>query len=232
MPNLVKKIDDGSKLQARMALRKLLRSLPEEDKATYDFSVASTCALLDVSPSTLFEARKKRKLHEAEGKPITPLELASIPFVATSPPVYMAIDLLQYIDRLGRARLLKIEEQDDPKHYADMPDKYPGAVGAVLGFQTWLGQAGPTEVWPFAIGKNERPRDLIEAQLAKEAGTEFEWLTIREFGERCADAASREANEAEAKAIAGQIRKPRKTASKAAPIRDRKDRWKKPSGPI
>lgn len=225
MPNMVKRTDDMVRMKAQIAMRALLRSIPDEEKMSYEVAVASTCVALHCDPSTLYEARRKRTDWEKKKQPIAPLDLASLPFVKKSQPVYTAFDLLAYIDKTAQARGLKLADQHNPR-------KYPGAVGAVLGFQSWLGEAGPKEQWPFAIQKDGRPRDLIAAQLAGEAGEDFEWLTIREFGERCADAASRGAISEEARAIRVGTPKPKQTASDSAPDKDRKARWSRPGGPI
>jgi len=218
---LVKHTDNIERMKAQIAMRALLRSIPDDEKESYEVSVASACVLLQRDPSTLLEARNKRRDWESKSQPISPLDLASIPFIAKKPPVYTAFDLLAYIDKTARARGLKVADQEDAR-------KYPGAVGAVLGFQTWLGAAGPKEQWPFAIQPDGRPRDLISAQLAGEAGEEFEWLTIREFGQQCADAASRGASSEEARSIGAAARKPRTTS----PAHGQADRWTKPGGPI
>jgi hypothetical protein len=199
--------------------------IPDEEKMSYEVSVASACVLLGCDPSTLYEAREKRKVWEKKRQPIPTLDKASIPFINKRPPVYTAFDLLAFIDKTATARGLKLADQDKAK-------KYPGAVGAVLGFQTWLGAAGPKEQWPFAIQKDGRPRDLIAAQLGGEADEDFEWLTIREFGDRCADAASRGASSEEARAIRVASAKAKKASPDQAPLDDRKQRWSKPSGPI
>ena len=225
MPNLVKHTDDIERMKAQIAMRALLRSIPEEEKMSYEVSVASTCVLLQCDPSTLYEARRKRTDWEKKRQPIPPLDLASIPFIKKKQPVYTAFDLLAFIDKTAQARGLKLADQDNPR-------KYPGAVGAVLGFQTWLGAAGPKEQWPFAIQKDGRPRDLIAAQLAGDASEDFEWLTIREFGDRCADAASRGASVKEKRSIRVAAQKPEQEASKPAPDNERRLRWSEPGGPI
>lgn len=225
MPNLVKYTEDTERMKAQIAMRALLRSIPDEEKMSYEVSVASTCVLLRCDPSTLYEARRKRTSWEAKQQPIPPLDLASIPFIKKKQPVYTAFDLLAFIDKTARARGLKLADQDEP-------GKYPGAVGAVLGFQTWLGSAGPKEQWPFAIQKDGRPRDLIAAQLAGEAGEDFEWLTIREFGQLCADAASSAASSSEAIAIRAVASKPKRGTVDPASVTDRKRRWSEPGGPI
>lgn len=231
MPNLVKYTDDIERMKAQIAMRALLRSIPDEEKMSYEVSVASTCVLLQCDPSTLYEARRKRTDWEKKKNPIPPLDLASIPFIKKKQPVYTAFDLLAFIDKTARARGLKLEDQAKLS-------KYRGAVGAVLGFQTWLGDAGPQEQWPFVIQKDGRPRDLIAAQLAGEGGEDFEWLTIREFGDRCADAASREASAEEAQSIAVAAREPKKSANakgvmpEPKTVRDRKKRWAEPGGPL
>ena len=225
MPNLVKHTDNIERMKAQIAMRALLRSLPDEEKMSYEVSVASTCVLLQCDPSTLYEARRKRTEWERKRQPIPPLDLASIPFIKKKQPVYTAFDLLAFIDKTAQARGLKLADQDNPR-------KYPGAVGAVLGFQTWLGAARPTEQWPFAIQKDGRPIDLIAMQLAGEAGEDFEWLTIREFGGRLADATSRGASTEEARVLRARMPKPKPPATDPSPDRGRKLRWSKPGGPI
>ncbi len=191
MPNLVKHTDNIEWMKAQIAMRALPRSIREEEKPSYEVSVASACVLLQHDPSTLLEARRKRTDWDSKRQPAPPLDLASIPFVENTPPVYTAFDLLAFIDNTARARGLKLADQDDAS-------KYPGPMGAGLRFQTWLGAAGPKQQWPFTIQPDGRPRDLILAQLAGEGGEEFAWLTTRAFGQQCADTALRGASAQEA----------------------------------
>ncbi|RQO58482.1 hypothetical protein DBR47_12275 [Paucibacter sp. KBW04] len=225
MPNLVKHTDDMERMKAQIAMRALLRAIPDEEKMSYEVSVASTCVLLQCDPSTLYEARRKRTDWEKKKQPIPPLDLASIPFIKKKQPVYTAFDLLAFIDKTAQARGLKLADQDNPR-------KYPGAVGAVLGFQTWLGAAGPKEQWPFAIQKDGRPLDLIAAQLAGEAAEDFEWLTIREFGERCANAASIAASSKEARSMRALTRKPQRASADPTSEKERGKQWDQPGGAI
>lgn len=90
----------------------------------------------------------------------------------------------------------------------------------MLGFQTWLGAADPKEQWPLAIQKDGLPRDLIDAQLADDSSEDIERLTIRAFGVRCADAASRGASFEGGRAI--RVPAPKRAAADPAPEKDRK----------
>jgi len=76
MPNLVKHTDNIERMKAQIAMRALLRSIPDDEKESYEVSVASACVLLQRDPSTLLEARNKRRDWESKSQPISPLDLA------------------------------------------------------------------------------------------------------------------------------------------------------------
>ena len=215
-------------MKAQIATRSLLRSIPDKEKPSYEVSVALARVLLQRGPSTLMEALRKHADCEGKSQPIPPLDPASLPFVKKLPPVYTVFDLLAFTEKAALARGLKPADQNDT-------NKYPGAVGAVLGFQARLGAAGPEKQWSFATQPDGRPRDLIAAQLAGDGVKDTEWLTIREFGRQCADAASRSASAEEAHSLGAAARRPKPAhAARKAPTvsQTRAYRWGESGGPI
>lgn len=124
-----------------------------------------------------------------------PLDIASIDYVPPRPTVkYSAQDLEDYLKRLYAATKVR------GVGMARQPGK-PNAA-AVLGFQSWLASASPLDKWPFSIQPDGRPMDICAAIITGNLTGTAEDLTIREFGERVADAASRSFHEAEARALA------------------------------
>lgn len=220
MPNLIKHIETDPQQRARSAMLATLYAVAAATPA-YNYSVANVCQLIPCNAKTLFNARKKRALALEKGQPLNPLELESIAFVAKQSPAYLAINLKEYFDRQMKASGLNPSEQINPGNYQTF------ALRAVLGFQNWLDLAGPREQWPFALQKSGRPMDLIAATLSNQVTDDIRWLTIREFGETAAHAASRKFAEAEQEVIRCVVNKP----ATEVPA-DRKARWKRPGGPV
>lgn len=75
------------------------------------------------------------------------------------------------------------------------------ALPPILGFQSWRASATPLEHWQFSIQRDGRPMDLCAAIIAGKLTGKAEALTIREFCDRVADAASRAFHQAEARAL-------------------------------
>lgn len=177
---------DPNKMAAMGLVRKALREIPKEDLATVPFSVGAVAALLDKDPKTLHSARVTREEMLDEKKVIPPLSLESIPYAGTpAAATYMALDLVEYLDRLALAPTLRGWEQNLPKSYPEL-----NLPRSFLGFQSWLAHAEVTELWPFAIQPDGRPMDVIAAILSEQVGDDVRWLTIREFSTMAADAAS------------------------------------------
>lgn len=220
MPNLIKHIETDPQQRARSAMLATLRAVAGATP-DYPYAVANVCVLIRCEAKTLFNARKKRTAALTKGQPIHPLELESLPFVPKQNPTYMAIHLVQYFDRLMKATGMNPADVMIPGNYQTF------AVHAVLGFQNWLNAAGPQEQWPFAVQKSGRPMDLIAATLSHQVTNDIRWLTIREFGEVAAHAASDTFAETEQQVLRRVVKKP--VADVPA---DRKDRWEKPGGPV
>lgn len=217
---------DPNKVAAMAEIRKALRAIPKEDLATFPLSVGAVSVLLDKDPKTLHAARTTRDELLETKKPIHPLWLESIPYAGTAnAATYMALDLVEYLDRLALAPTLKPWEQKLPASYPSL--KMPRSF---LGFQSWLARAGATELWPFAIQRNGRPMDLIAAILMDGVGDEARWMTIREFSELAADTASREFHE-DQRAELGSAPGSQLKREGAQPT-DSRDRWSEPGGPI
>lgn len=220
MPNLIKYIETDTQQRARSALLLALYAVAAATPG-YDYHVATVCQLIPCDAKTLFNARKKRTLALDTGQPINPLELESIAFVAGRNPTYLAIRLKEYFDRKLKASGMKPSDQIKPGNYQTF------AVGAVLGFQKWLNEAGPREQWAFAMQKGGRPMDLIAATLSNQVTDDIRWLTIREFGEVAAHAASQTHANAEQQELEDQIKVPVKTKEL-----DRIERWNQPGEPV
>lgn len=177
--------------KATLAARAALRALPSTELESTPYSTAVASVILDVDAGTLSDARKRRLKSLANDEPIHPLALESIHFLATPPkPSYSANELLNFLKRVEHANSLHVNAQK-------MADKYPKEIAprVLLGFQMWLVLADPEELWPFCIQASGRPLDLIAAIQINETTEVVEWLTIREFGTRAADAASHDFQE-------------------------------------
>ena len=172
--------------RATMDARKILRALAPEELSSYTYTQAAAAVILGVDPGTLADAREKREEMLKNKNVIAPLQLESIHFVVTMPRAsYPALELLNYLDRVAHAGLMSSDAQ---KYAIKYPEKIRPTV--LLCFQTWLIEATPVDVWPFCIGSGGRPMDLMAALILNQTTEEVEWLTIREFGQKAADAAS------------------------------------------
>jgi len=83
--------------------------------------------------------------------------------------------------------------------------------GGIYGFQSWLTEATPLDQWPFSIQPDGRPMDMCAAIALDKLTGEAESLTIREFGERVADAVSHSFHDDEAVALDEITSKPEPT---------------------
>ena len=177
---------DPDKVAAMGQVRKVLRSIAKEDLATFPLQVGAVSVLLDKDPKTLHAARVTREEKLERKEVIPPIWLESIPYVGTpTAATYMALDIVEYLDRLALAPTLKGWEQNLPKSYPNL-----NLPRSFLGFQSWLAHAEVTELWPFAIQPDGRPMDVIAAILSEQVGDDVRWLTIRQFGDLAADAAT------------------------------------------
>lgn len=211
---------DEKKRKAMLAARAQLRAIPSEELESCTYSTAVAAVILDVDAGTLSDARERRLKCIANNEPIHPLSLEAIHFLDTQPKAkYLAIELLNALERNKHANSLHINAQK-------LADKYPKEIAprVLLGFQTWLVQADPDELWPFCIQASGRPLDLIAAMQINETTEIVEWLTIREFGTRAADAASHDFHERQRYEIKGGLKQ------EAEPVAV--DRWEQPGGPL
>jgi hypothetical protein len=178
----------ATKHKAILAARAMLRLIPEDEVKSFSYSTAAASVILDVDAGTLADARKARLKALEDNTDIHPLSWESIHFLDTQPKEkYAAIELRNFLDRKGHANSLLINSQK-------LVSKYPPEIAprVKLGFQTWLTQADPDELWPFCIQDSGRPLDLLAAMQLDQTTEQLEWMTIREFGERSADAASQD----------------------------------------
>ncbi len=144
---------DPKKLAAMTEAREALRSIPKGDLPFQPLSVGAVATLLDADPKTLYAARKTREESLEKKKAIHPLWLESIPFVETpGGAAYMALDVIEYMDRLALGPTLHPSVQK-------LPQSYPGLKlpRTFLGFQAWMAEADATELWPFAMQPDGSP---------------------------------------------------------------------------
>ena len=181
---------EEKKRKATLAARAVLRALPSAELESTSYSTVVASVILEMDVGTLSDARKRRLEWIADKKSIHPLAIDSIHFLGTPKPSYSANELLNFLKRREHANSLHVNAQK-------LGDKYPKEIAprVLMGFQTWLVQADPDELWPFCIQASGRPLDLIAAMQLNETTEVVEWLTIREFGTRAADAASHDFHE-------------------------------------
>lgn len=206
MANTGKYVSTAKQIEHHAEKLAALMAIKPSVKAIYTFEVGDAAALLSVDPKTLQRKRKERDAILANGGNPDPLDISSIAYVPPRPSVkYLAQDLEDFLRRLADAA--KAPYSAKPK----MPAK-PSLL-AVLGFQSWLASASPLDRWPFSIQADERPMDLCAAILTGKLTGKTEDLTLREFGDRLADAASRAFHENESDEIAAiTVAKPKKSS--------------------
>jgi len=217
---------DPNKMAAMGKVRMALRSIAKEDLATSPLSVGAVSVLLDKDPKTLHSARVTREEMRNAKKVIPPLWLESIPYAGTpTAATYMALDLVEYLDRLALAPTLREWEQKLPQSYPKL-----NLPRSFLGFQSWLAHAEVTELWPFAIQPDGRPMDVIAAILCEQVGDDVRWLTIREFGNLAADAADRAFHVGEKTVLLSDPTTP--VEEEPGNGKGTRNRWDEPGGPI
>lgn len=214
---------EEKKRKAILAARAALRALPKEDLKSFTYSTAAASVILNVDAGTLSDDRDSRVIALKQKLDIHPLSCQSIHFLDTQPKAkYPAIELLNFLKRHEYAISLYPNLQKDASMYP--PEIAPRVL---MGFQSWLVQSDPDELWPFCIQASGRPLDLIAAMQVDQTTEVVEWLTIRKFGKRAADAASqdfhlRQSNDIETGLHDGCLQ--------AEPVEV--DRWERPGGPI
>lgn len=201
MANTGKHVSSAKDIESHAARLAALLAIKPEVKPNYFFEVGDACALLGVDAKTLQRKRKLRDTLLTKGEDPDPLDLSSIPYVPANPSVkYSAQDLEDFFKRLYAVT---------KSHRVRLPES-PGRrqAVAVLGFQTWMAAASPIDTWPFSIQSDGRPMDLCAAIILGKLTGKAERLTIREFGERAAQAAGKafaDAERAELDGISRQI---------------------------
>lgn len=194
MANTGKHVSTVKKIEQHAEKLATLMAMKPSVKEMFLFEVADAAAYLGVDPKTLQRKRKERDAILAKGEEPDPLDISSVPYVPPRPAVkYLAQDIEDFLRRLAMATKVPYWAKEK------MAGK-PAAL-AGLGFQSWLSVASPIDTWPFSIQSDGRPMDLLAATLTNKLTGQTEYLTIRGFGERVADAASRVFHENEDDAI-------------------------------
>lgn len=153
-------------------------------------SAMETSVLLKISIGTLDRARsKRRELQQAEAS-IAPTSHASIPFSRPSddgPVQYFVQDVVDFLTRLRAA--------------AQTPPQPIAALAKLEGIRSWLARGSAADDWPFSIQEGGRPMDMMDAISVGALTGAAERLTLREFGDRVAQAAAAEFSAAEKAAL-------------------------------
>jgi len=145
-------------------------------------SAIEASVLLKISIGTLDRARSKRRDLEQAGEPIAPTSHASIPFARSGdegPVQYFAQDIVDFLARLRFAsRLVNVSRE-------------PASVSVKLeGIRCWMAMGSAEETWPFAIQRDGRPVDMMDALSHGLLTGEARRLTLREFAKQMADASA------------------------------------------
>lgn len=188
------------------ALISSIKQVDAKDRADLRFTVAEVAAMLRVDPKQLHRARATQEelLDLASKNPknkkrIDPLLLESIPCLLTGNGRYdySGEAIHEYLNRVRKA------EQDQAYKIQALT-----GLNAVLGFQSWLSSAMPTDTWPFSIQSDGRPIDLCAAIILGRLTGDAELLTLREFSDRAAHASGKAFQNAEREILNTAIRKP------------------------
>jgi len=210
MANTGKYVSTAKQIEHHAEKLATLMAMTPSVKALFLFEVADAAAYLSVDPKTLQRKRKERDAILAKGEEPDPLDISSVAYVPPRPAVkYLAQDVEDFLRRLAAATKAPYAGK------ARMPGK--SAVIGVLGFQSWLSVASSIDTWPFSIQPDGRPMDICAATLTGKLTGKAEHLTIRQFGERIADVASRAFHETEYQEMAASTDWKKKVA-----IRQRK----------
>ncbi|MES2149874.1 MAG: hypothetical protein V4508_08770 [Pseudomonadota bacterium] len=193
----------------RMALVKSLAALSPDELRVTLLTPVEVGAMTIRSVKTLEKDRNQHKAAKDAGAELDPLLQSSIPSTkpAGSREVrYTAFDVLAYLNRLSAS-----------VDRSGLTSRQPGAAPTAMhGFQTWLGEATPLDTWPFSIRLDGRPVDMAEALATGQTTGHAERLTLREFGDRLADASSASFHADEAAALEGVSAIPQTADSRRA----------------
>lgn len=200
MANTGKYVSSADDIKEHAAKLAALFEIKPSVKPHYLFEVGDAAALLKVDEKTLQRKRNQRDALIKAGEEPDPIDIASIPYVRPNPNVkYTAQELEDYLKRVSESSGSRMNMARGPTSLSRAERAPPGraAAVAVLGFQSWLANATPMATWPFSIQSDGRPMDICAAILTGRLTGVAERLTIREFGERAADAAAKAFHDAE-----------------------------------
>lgn len=148
--------------------------------------MADAAVLLDTSAKTLERARaaQVKALSSTPPARIDPLSFEALSFALSATGSGRYVCNADSVFQLFKRRRERAKA-DDERLTAAM------GINAVLAFQAWSLEAAPDDTWPFSIQDDGRPLDFVAALILDKLTGEVEWLTLREFGSRAADAAMR-----------------------------------------
>lgn len=199
MANTGKYVSSAEEINERAAKLAALFEIKPSIKPYFMFEVADAAALLLVDEKTLQRRRARRDALLKAGEEPDPLDIESIPYVPPNPSVkYTAQALEDYLKRVAMAA--NAGRRGGPSSVAEALERAePASARAVdlMGFQTWLSSALPESTWPFSIQPDGRPLDLCAAIVQGKLTGKAERFTIRDFGNRVAEASAKAFHDAE-----------------------------------
>lgn len=186
----------GTEERLRAALHAALYSMTPEARRDRDYSMADAAVLLDTSAKTLERARaaQVKALSSTPPARIDPLSFEALSFAPSPTGSGRYVCNADSVFQLFKRRRERAKA-DDERLTAAM------GINAVLAFHAWTSDALARDKWPFAIQIDGRPLDFVAALALDKLTGEVEWLTLREFGDKLANAAAKASSAAEKRDI-------------------------------
>ena len=186
----------GTEERLRAALHAALYSMTPEARRDRDYSMADAAVLLDTSAKTLERARaaQVKALLSMPPARIDPLSFEALSFAPSPTGSGRYVCSAESVFQLFKRRREQAKANDE-RLMAAM------GINAVLAFYAWTSEALAQDKWPFAIQIDGRPLDFVAALALDKLTGEVEWLTLREFGDKLANAAAKASSAAEKRRI-------------------------------
>lgn len=186
----------GTEERLRGALHAALYSMTPEARRDREYSMADAAVLLDTSAKTLERARaaQVRAMSSTPPARIDPLSFEALSFALSATGSGRYVCNADSVFQLFKRRRERARAEDE---------RLAAAMGinAVLAFQAWTSVALADESWPFSIQDDGRPLDFVAALTLDKLTGEVEWLTLREFTDKLANAVAKASSMAEKQCI-------------------------------
>jgi hypothetical protein len=194
----------------RIAMARMVRETPPHVAQSTTFTIDETGDLLGCTERTMYRYKQIRD-KTSDKSVLSPLSISSMEWEPgpTDNSNKSVVYRLSEIQRLQLARIAHYQgqvEEIDPDRVLETQLKIDDIEFGVV--RQFLTTAMPEDTWPFSIQADGTPICMFEAIERGLLTGESQRLTIRQYGERLAQAAGQREASTEAKAIGTAARMP------------------------